>query len=735
MFTALGRFIFLHRWLTLAAAGVFLLVAVASLWRGGTLTGGTVAGLEASEADALMAGVVGRDADLTVVALFRGGTSAPDDEAIEAALRPLRTDPRVQAVQSPHDLDPRLAATRRSADGRVSLALITLTGDLTSALAAWPSVRKTLSSDRVEIVTTGRLPFMSDLDATLERDLLRAELISLPLALIVLLLVFRTVVAAALPIGVGALAVVGGIATLFALSHVMEMTQYAINVCSLIGLGVAIDYSLFTVARYREELAAGHGYEAALLRAVEHSGKVVAFSALAVGLGLVGLMFFPGSYLRTMGLGGAIVVAFAALFALTFLPALLAVLGPRIDAGKLPLPKLTLKVGLWHRLSQWVMKRPVQVLVPTLAVLLLLASPAVRLRVASTDVTVLPEALEAHRGFRLLQQAFPDEGETHFTIAVKFPDDHGLTLPRLAALKELSTRVAALPGVRTVQSPTSSLPPGLLTAPGAEAMLQQPQLAGLLGAFSKGKVAFVRAIAPAEPSSDAARAVVRAIRANRQVADGRLLVGGESALDVDTTDYLLAHAPWAVGFVVLATLIILTLLLGSVLLPIKAVLMNALSLGGAFGMLVWVFQLGHGRAEGHPLEPALPVLLFCVLFGLSMDYEVLILSRMKEAWDRSGDNRLSVGEGLEKTGGLVTSAAAIMVAVFLAFATAQVVLIQAVGAGMAVAVALDATLVRVLLVPATMRLFGDANWWAPAWIQRLRRALGLEHASEPTITP
>jgi RND superfamily putative drug exporter len=192
-----------------------------------------------------------------------------------------------------------------------------------------------------------------------------------------------------------------------------------------------------------------------------------------------------------------------------------------------------------------------------------------------------------------------------------------------------------------------------------------------------------------------------------------------------------------VGFVVIATLLTLMLLLGSVLLPIKAVFMNALSLGGAFGVLVWVFQLGHGPVEGHPLEPTLPVLLFCVLFGLSMDYEVLILSRMKEGWGRTGDNRLAVAEGLEKTGGLVTSAAAIMVSVFLAFATAKVVLIQAVGVGMAVAVALDATLVRSLLVPATMRLFGDANWWAPRWVHSLRRALGLENQPEPppTSTP
>jgi RND superfamily putative drug exporter len=729
MFSALGSFVFRHRWPTLLVAGLFLLLSAGLLVRGGKLTGGTVDGLEATRAEQLLSTVTGRNADTTFLVLFRSDKltagSAAFDEAMAAALKPLRSDARVSLVEGPGDVPAPLSASRRSADGHVSYAIVSLDGELKEALAAYPGVRAALHSEQLEISTTGRLPFMQNLNSTLERDLLRAELITLPLALLVLLLVFRTGVAAMLPIGVGALAVVGGIGILFALSHVMEISQYSINVCSLIGLGVAIDYSLFTVARYREELADGHSYPEALSRAVAHAGKVVAFSAMAVGLGLAGLLFFTGSYLTTMGLGGAIVVTLAAVFALTFLPALLAVLGPHINALKLPVPKLTLKVGFWHRLSQWVMKRPVQVLIPTLGVLLLLGSPALGLRLGSADVSVLPESAEARQGFEWLHQAFPDEADTEFTVAVEFPEGSALTQPRVDALVALADRIAALPGIRRVQSvvedprlrPMLAAPPPPLAA----------QVGALTRAFSKGNVVFLRAISAEGPQSDQARAVVRAIRAQRAVGDGTLVVGGESALDLDTTHRLLERAPWAVGFVVLATLIILCLLLGSVLLPIKAVLMNLLSIGGAYGALVWIFQEGHLiSAPGRPLEPALPVLLFCVLFGLSMDYEVLILSRMKEGWDRTLDNRLSVAEGLEKTGGLVTSAAAIMVSVFMAFATAHVVLIQAVGVGMAVAVALDATLVRVLLVPATMRLFGDANWWAPRWVHALRRALGIE---------
>ena len=237
----------------------------------------------------------------------------------------------------------------------------------------------------------------------------------------------------------------------------------------------------------------------------------------------------------------------------------------------------------------------------------------------------------------------------------------------------------------------------------------------------------VYAMSDTRPESDEARAIVRAIRADRRVEDGALLVGGETANDIDATDYVLARAPKAVSLVVGATILVVFLLLGSVVLPIKAVVMNFVSIAGSFGALVWIFQDGHLFVhEPRPVEPSLPILLFCVIFGLSMDYEVLMLSRMKESWERTGDNAEAVADGLEKTAGLITSAAAIMVSVFGAFALAGVVLIKAVGLGMALAVAVDATLVRVLLVPATMRLFGHLNWWAPGPLVRVRRALGLE---------
>ena len=300
-----------------------------------------------------------------------------------------------------------LAPSMVNGDAKSAIAMVSLKGDFKEALARYPAVRAHLQSPELAITCTGQLPFMDNFDRVLEHDLVRAEIVSLPLALLVLLLVFRTVVAAALPVGVGALAVVGGIAVVLGLSHVIDIAEYTINVCSLIGLGVAIDYSLFTVSRYREELAAGHDYPEALARALERAGRVVCFSGLAVGTGLVGLLFFGGSFLWAMGVGGAIVVALAVVFALTFLPALLAVLGPRIHAGRLPISRFGPGEGFWHRAASWVMRRPVAILVPTLAVLVVMGAPFLRLELMAADVRVLGADVEARQGYELLKRDFP----------------------------------------------------------------------------------------------------------------------------------------------------------------------------------------------------------------------------------------------------------------------------------------------------------------------------------------
>jgi RND superfamily putative drug exporter len=617
----------------------------------------------------------------------------------------------------------------RSREAHTALALVTLRGNVEDGLAAWPELRRKLKSDRLTISCTGKVPFLADLASTLEHDLVRAELISIPLALLVLLLVFRTVTAAALPVGVGGLAVLGGIALVLALSHVVEVGQYTINVCSLIGFGVAIDYSLFIVSRYREELAAGRSYRDALITAMDTAGRAVAFSGLAVATGLMGLLFFRGSYLAVMGVGGAIVVALAVLFALTLLPALLALLGPRIDWGKLPGVATVRRPGrFWHALAVDVMKRPLSILVPTLLALLTLALPAMHMRVAASDARMLPPGTEARRGYETLVRTFPDLAATRVIVAVRFPGGSVLTPPRLEALWDLSHRLAALPHVVRVESivdpprahPDDDVPDKeeLTRALTAPTELERPLVEQGARMIVRDDTTVLYVLSDSAPDSPEAEQLVRTIREQRSVADGTLEVGGQAAYDIDATHFLLSRVPFAFGFVVGATFLVVLVLLRSVLLPFKAVFMNALSISASFGALVWIFQDAHLFVhEGHPLDPSLPVLLFCISFGLSMDYEVLMLVRMKEIYEQTGDNETAVAVGLERTAGLITSSAAIMVSVFLAFALARVVVLQATGVGMALAIALDATLVRALLVPATMRLLGHLNWWAPAWLR------------------
>lgn len=746
MYASIGAFIHRRPWLTLTASAGFLVLSILLLARGGRLGGAGINGVESDRAQQVLDEISGRRQDSTIAVIFRSPDLSPKslefNAAIRRALEPLRGDPRIASITTPEDATPPETPRLRNEETRTALALVTLRGEVEDGIAAWPELRKKLTSDELAITCTGKIAFLVDLATVLESDLVRAELISLPLALLVLLLVFRTATAAALPVGVGGLAVLGGIALVLALSHVADVAQYTINFCSLIGFGVAIDYSLFIVSRYREELARGRSYRDALMQAMDTAGRAVVFSGLAVATGLTGLLFFRGSYLATMGIAGAIVVTLAVLFAITLLPALLVLLGPRIDMGKLPRVSTVRQPGkFWHKVAVSVMRRPIAVLVPTLAVLLTLALPSLHMRVAASDAQMLPAGTEARRGYDTLVTSFPDLGATRLLVAVRFPGGPVLTPPRVDALWELSHRIATFPHVVRVESivdpergqPKDEAPEreelrDILTNPSE---LQRPIIEQGAKLVIKDDMTVLHVISDVPPDSAAAEELVRAIRSTRTVGDGTLEVGGQAAYDVDATRFLRSRAPYALAFVVGATFIVVLVLLRSLLLPFKAVFMNALSIGASFGALVWIFQDGHlFVSDGHPLDPSLPVLLFCVSFGLSMDYEVLMLVRMREIYEETGDNEAAVAGGLENTAGLITSAAAIMVSVFLAFSLARVVVLQATGVGMALAIALDATLVRALLVPATMRLLGHLNWWAPSWL-RLRTPVRPDLRSSP----
>jgi RND superfamily putative drug exporter len=726
MFVALARAVHRRRGAVVAASVAVLALSVAALVRGGRLSSGTIEGTEAARAEALASGASAAAHEFTLAVLFHSDTwthEAPQfREAVRSALGRAAALPSVASVVQP--FDEATGGRLLAAGGHDVLGLVRLAGGEREAVQAFPAVRRALEAAPLEVWVTGKIAFLHSLNTLLESDLLRAELISFPLALLVLLRVFRTLAAALLPVAVGGLAVMSGVAGVLALSHLTHMAQYTLNVVSLIGLGVAIDYSLFIVSRFRAELEQGDGVQGALERTLDTAGRAVAFSGLAVAVGLSGLLFYERSYLSAMGLGGAVVVAFAVLYALTFLPALLSWLGPRIDAGRVPFPRLGGRTGVWHRLATWVMRHPWRVLVPTLVVLVALGLPFRRLQLAATDLRALPAGAEPRRGAERLARLFPREAATRILVVAAFPGP-SFTPERVRALGEVRERLARLPGVTGVESildVDERLSVDML-AMLAGMSRPPPELEPARQAFFTRDAAVLQVLTDAPATSAAARDLVERIRAQRGAGDGTLWVGGQSATDVDATAFVRRHTPAAVGFVVGLTCLVLLVLLRSVVLPLKAMVMNLLSIAGSFGALVWIFQDGHLRGllrfEPAPIEPSLPILLFCVLFGLSMDYEVLLLSRMREEWQRSHDNTHAVAEGLERTGGLITNAAAIMVAVFAAFALAQVVVVKAMGVGMALAVLIDATLVRVLLVPAMMRLMGDVNWWMPRPLERL----------------
>ena len=649
------------------------------------------------------------------------------ENAVNAAVAPLRSDSRVSALATPYTASPATVPLMVSTDKHSVLVQVGVRLDFAEARSQYGDIRGEVRSSSLSITATGNVPLAYDFDTYLASDLRRSEVVSLPLALILLVIVFTTGVAALLCLGVGVFAVLGGVGAALALAHAIDVSTYAVNVVTLVGLGIAIDYSLFIVTRFREELASGNSVEDALGTTMATAGRAIMFSGLTVAIGLSGLLFYTGTALVSMGVAGAIVVAVSVLYAVTLLPSLLAILGPRINSIRVPIlqPK-PFGEGAWHRLATWVMRRPWTVLIPTVAILLVAGSPFLDLQLANSDVNQLPASAEARRGADLLQAQFPQVGQNTIAVVVDFQHGGPTSPANIAAAYQLAQRLSALKGVTGVRSYVTVDP--TFTVSSYQSLYAQPRTSmpvavqSLLTNLTGSSIAVLDVANPYFVTSDQAHNLVRDIRSIDSVPGTTVQVTGDTAFDIDLVNYMIDHTPLAIGFVLITTLVVLTILLRSLVLPFKAVLMNALSLSAAFGALVWIFDQGHlssllGFTPG-PLDPTIPVLLFCVIFGLSMDYEVFLLTRMQEAWIRTGDNRTAVADGLERSGRVVTGAAAIMACVFLAFALASVVTIKSIGVGMAVAVIVDASLVRALVVPAAMRLLGTANWWAPRWLRR-----------------
>jgi len=734
MFAWWGQFVYRFRWPMLGVSALLLAGSILALLNGGTLKNSGGGNTESGRAVALMQSQLPQNGAGSSFVLVLGsqamGVQDPAFKpAVLTALQPLKNDPRVKSIETPFDVPAEQARAMTSTDGHHVFALVTLKDDYATARGYYKELRAEVHSSQLQVLGTGNVAVASDFDKYLQSDLQRAELVSLIILVPLLLIVFGSVISSLLPLGVGGLAVVGGLAGVGVLARFTDVSTYATNIVTLIGLGVAIDYSLFIVNRFREELAAGGPPEQALIATMRTSGRAVAFSGITVAIGLSAMLFFQGSFLASMGFAGAIVVAIAVLYALTFLASLLAILGHRVNWVRLPLPRPTAGRGFWHGLALRVMRRPLLVLLPIVALLVLMASPFLQIKIANGDVGMLPPSAETRRGYDQLQK-FPGQGQTRFNVVVRYQTGGPLTSQRVGDLYDLAQQIKGIPGVESVESMVTIDPSlkrsdyqSLLTQP---ASAQSARVQTIVHGTTGSQIAVLSVVTKFGQESDASRAIVHSLRALAPPAGSSMLT---AAFSIDFTDFILQRIPLAVGYVMIVTYLVLFLLTGSVVLPLKAVIMNVLSIGASFGALVWVFQLGHLSSllnfTAAPLDPSVPVLLFCIVFGLSMDYEVLLISRIQEEYRRTGDTTQAVADGLEKSGRLITGAAAIMVAVFLAFGLADVVVIKSIGLGLALAVAIDATLVRALIVPAVMRLLGKANWWAPRGLVRLHQRISL----------
>jgi RND superfamily putative drug exporter len=692
-----------------------------------------------------------------VIALFRADASGADatspafQGAIGTAVAGLADDPRVTGVVGYAETgDARFIS--KAGDAAYVLIQLDLTDE--DSVAAVDDIRAAIAPPAgYRYWMTGYGPITKDSAEQSEEDLQKAEMVSLPIAAFVLILVFASVVAAGMPLLVAGLAIPSSLALIYLVAQQVEMSIFVLNIATMLGLALAIDYSLFIVSRYREELRRGRTVGEAVERAIGTAGKAVTFSGVAVAIGLSGLLLFEAPAIRSIGIAGALVVLSSVVFALTFLPAVLGMLGPRVNAltlgglirrfrGASDLSEPT-PASRWERLAHGVMRRPFTVLVPTLAVLVIAGSPVLRLEQGVPGAEIYPAGVESRDAYVALQTDFAPGETTPIVILTDVPGSP-TSVETIEALAEFAAGVEAIDGIDRVEGPFTITNPqtGAILTPTEVAALyalpagqRPPGLEALLERYVRGSTVRLDAISPIAPAKPAATDLIPIIRDLEPGGGITTQVGGSAATAHDFLVSQGERAPWAVGLTLVASGAILFLLFGSLILPAKAVIMTLLSISASFGALVWIFQDGN-LSDVLAFEPlgytiaGNPIIMFSVIFGLSMDYEVLLLSRIQEAYRRTLDNRASVAEGLARTAGVITGAALIMITVFSSFALAEVITIKSIGVGMAIAVAVDATIVRVLLVPATMRLMGRWNWWAPGIFGQFVDRLGFSHVED-----
>jgi uncharacterized membrane protein YdfJ with MMPL/SSD domain len=712
----IASLVFRRPWRVVMAAVLFLAVSVVI---GGPLTQDLTAGgfedegTQFVQARERLEEATGANPGPGLLALVEPGTdvrAGDGREKVEAVAATIAEDPDVARVVTAYDGG---GPTLISGDGDASYvvaffrpigddAVEDAAGRIDDALAGDPQVR-----------LGGPAMVADQAGSIISEDLAKAELIAFPIIFLLSLWVFRGVVAALLPSLMGGVVIFGGFLAVGLLNQATTLSVYALNLVIGLSLGLAIDYSLLIVSRYREELAASGPGREAMTRTLRTAGRSVLFSAITVAAALAGLMVFPQRFLFSMGVGGVMVALIAAAIALVVLPAVLALLGPRINAlaprawrRRSETADQLVAEGFWYRLSRAVMRRPAIIAAATAIVLVVVALPAAGIKFTSVDANVLPTSASARQVSDVIASDFPQDRSEPVYLAIDAPE----TPAAQARLAAYARELGEMPSVAAVSPPEP-------VGPSAWRIDVYSTEDGLTDA-SQRLVADVRDAPAPYPT----------------------LVGGLTASFVDQKDSIAAHLPWAIGLIALTTIVALFLLTGSVLLPVKAVLMNLLSLGATLGILVLIFQ--DGRLEGllsydsvGALDLTQPILLGAMAFGLSTDYAVFLLSRIKEAHDAGAPTSEAVAAGLQRTGRIVTAAALLFAVAIGAFATSQITLIKELGVGTALAVLIDATIIRALLVPSLMGLLGRWNWWAPRPLRRLHERIGLREG-EPggTVT-
>jgi uncharacterized membrane protein YdfJ with MMPL/SSD domain len=654
-----------------------------------------------------------QDAGLRVPAVVAVVENAPVAKAssrarVEALERSVRRGADVASVTGYYDTRSPAFVSR---DGNASYFAVALKPTANKKVQEVGADIADRLSTHAGVVVGGFAVAQEQVNKQVEDDLRMAEIIAFPLLFLLSLLFFRSLVAAVLPLMIGGLAIVGTFLILRLASEFGSISVFALNLTTALGLGLAIDYSLFIVSRYREEIAKDGPGLAAMRRVMATAGRTVFFSSLTVAAALASLLVFPQSFLYSMGLGGALVVLLAAAVALTVLPAVLTLLGSRVNAGAPRFLRRQAEAdakpdenGFWYRLSRFVMRRPVPVATLSALLLIVLGLPFFGIKFDTVDPSVLPKSASARQAYDTINDRFPPYQETPIWIDFEGGGP--------AAASSMAARVRQVPGVAEV------LPPQRL----------------------RGGVIAISAISAHPFNSEASQVTVKRIRALPAPPGTTALVGGATADFIDLQASIVSHLPIALAIVILATLVILFMMTGSVILPVKSLIMNFLNLSAVFGLLVLIFQ--DGRLEGFldytspgAIEQTMPILLFAVAFGLSTDYAVFLLSRIKEARDNGASDSECVAIGLERTGRIVTAAALMFAVAMGAFATSQIIFIKENGVGTALAVLIDASIVRALLVPSLMELLGEWNWWAPAPLRRLHDRFGISEHAAPVTSP